>query len=882
MDERSRHAASAPAYLSPPRRCLLLVLALVAAASASAAAGGGGGPSLDGCLLPPARGAVLLAAVTHDEEEDGRTEDAGRAVRGDQPPVATYRLASGVSAGGCGPDTENAPTPAQLEDGYQRQALNTRLGIPLVYGVDSVHGHGNRSARPCSRTNRPRGDPRPAAGRADRAGDRHRDAGHRPPVDLRPLPVRGREPTGAGPTGPPGPGLVPRARPPHPPRPPRPRAAKPPTPPPPPNTPAAGATQNTAAPAATTTPPGPPPADAAPPRSNIPPLPPPGRPPPVSVVPSSSSPASTAAGVGAPPLMSAPPAVITTAVLTRLGSAAIVLSSSAGRPTSHRRHHPPDPPRGHPGHPISSRPPAYHNTATTLLAEVAAGRVTQDRVDDAVRRILTKKIELGLFDRPFTDRTHLSEVGSAAHRALARRAAAKSQVLLKNKGKVLPLPGNERIYVAGGNADDIGNQAAGWTVAWQGLPGDIIPRNTILEGIRQVAPDARVTFSEDASAPTAGNDVGIVVVGEHPSAEGFGDVGGPQWQDNGVPREPKTMRLNDADRAAVDRVCGSIDCVVVVVPGRPMVLTDQLAKMDALVALPAPRRPGEAAPAFFSATPLPPAGPPPPGAPPPTRGDLRAPPHPPLSPQLGTAHQGLTRGGQPPGPAAGRKPRGRPQERGGGGPWSRRRRPPPPAAPRRRPRRRAAAAGPRRRRGAAARRRRRRGRRRGRRAGRGRAAAGRPPPPPPTATSPAASCSSPRARARGRAPPPPAGAGPGGLAEPRRRAGGRAAATRARPDPPHRPGRGPERWHRGRRRGAGGGAAPRPGRSRPPPAPDHQRALHRRPAQPRPPPMPTQPRPAEAPAARGEGGRATRCPHDRGNDPATLDESFAALAGLAG
>jgi beta-glucosidase len=238
-------------------------------------------------------------------------------------------------------------------------------------------------------------------------------------------------------------------------------------------------------------------------------------------------------------------------------------------------------------------PFSYQAFETTLLAEIAAGRVTQDRVDDAVRRILTRKFELGLFERPFTDRTHLSEVGSARHRDLARRAAAKSQVLLKNKGKVLPLSGGERIYVAGSNADDIGNQAGGWTVAWQGLSGDIIPGNTILDGIRQVAPDARVTFSEDASAPTAGNDVGIVVVGETPYAEGFGDVGGPQWQDNGVPREPKTMRLNDADRAAVDRVCGSIDCVVVVVSGRPMVLTDQLAKMDALVASWLPGSQGE-------------------------------------------------------------------------------------------------------------------------------------------------------------------------------------------------------------------------------------------------------------------------------------------------
>ena len=85
-----------------------------------------------------------------------------------------------------------------------------------------------------------------------------------------------------------------------------------------------------------------------------------------------------------------------------------------------------------------------------------------------------------------------------------------------------------------------------------------------------------------------------MVVGETPYAEGFGDVGGPLWQDNGVPREPKTMRLNAADRAAVDRVCGSIaDCVVVVVSGRPMIVTDQLAEMDALVAAWLPGSQGE-------------------------------------------------------------------------------------------------------------------------------------------------------------------------------------------------------------------------------------------------------------------------------------------------
>ena len=203
-----------------------------------------------------------------------------------------------------------------------------------------------------------------------------------------------------------------------------------------------------------------------------------------------------------------------------------------------------------------------------------------------MRRILTKKFELGLFEHPFTDRTHLGEVGSAAAPRPGPRGRRRVAGAAEEQGQgCCRCRARERVYVAGGNADDIGNQAGGWTVAWQGLSGDIIPGNTILEGIRQVAPDARVTYSEDASAPTAGNDVGVVVVGETPYAEGFGDVGGPQWQDDGVPREPKTMRLSDADRAAVDRVCG-VDrrawCWSS--PAGRRSSTDQLAKIDALVA----------------------------------------------------------------------------------------------------------------------------------------------------------------------------------------------------------------------------------------------------------------------------------------------------------
>jgi beta-glucosidase len=230
-------------------------------------------------------------------------------------------------------------------------------------------------------------------------------------------------------------------------------------------------------------------------------------------------------------------------------------------------------------------PFSFRDFETTLLAEVRAGRVPTARIDDAVRRILTKKFELGLFEHPFTPRQHLADIGSPAHRAVARRAVAESQVLLKNRGHALPLSGRERIYVAGRNADDIGNQAGGWTAAWQGLSGDTIPGTTVLEGIRQVAPRARVTYSEDASAPMGGHDVGIVVVGETPYAEGYGDVGGPVWNDNGVPREPKSLELNAADRAVIDKVCDTVPtCVVLVVAGRPQVVTGQLPKMDALVA----------------------------------------------------------------------------------------------------------------------------------------------------------------------------------------------------------------------------------------------------------------------------------------------------------
>jgi beta-glucosidase len=221
-----------------------------------------------------------------------------------------------------------------------------------------------------------------------------------------------------------------------------------------------------------------------------------------------------------------------------------------------------------------------------LLAEVNAGRVSEERIDDAVRRILRAKFQLGLFEEPFASMDNLHQVGSPEHRAIAREAVAKSQVLLKNSGDVLPLSKDANIYVAGRNADNIGNQAGGWTIQWQGASGDIIPGTTILEGIREVAPQATVTFSEDASAPMTGSDVGVVVVGETPYAEGYGDIGGPECGFCTPEQlEEKSLSLLPGDQEVVDEVCSAIEkCVVLIVSGRPQVVTDQLDDMEALVA----------------------------------------------------------------------------------------------------------------------------------------------------------------------------------------------------------------------------------------------------------------------------------------------------------
>jgi beta-glucosidase len=218
-------------------------------------------------------------------------------------------------------------------------------------------------------------------------------------------------------------------------------------------------------------------------------------------------------------------------------------------------------------------PDNYKGFESTLKSEVAAGHVPTSRIDDAVRRILTKKFELGLFERPYTDRTYTSTVGSAAHRALARQAVRESQVLLKNDANILPLPkSGKKIFVAGKNANDIGNQSGGWTISWQGSSGNITPGTTILQGIRNTVTPGTVVDFDASGRGAAGHDVAIAVIGEKPYAEGAGD------RSDGLGLDRTDLNtLTTLKRAGVP-------IVVVLVSGRPLVITNQLPGWNALIA----------------------------------------------------------------------------------------------------------------------------------------------------------------------------------------------------------------------------------------------------------------------------------------------------------
>ena len=213
----------------------------------------------------------------------------------------------------------------------------------------------------------------------------------------------------------------------------------------------------------------------------------------------------------------------------------------------------------------------------TLAEAVEAGDVTMERIDDAVRQILKVKFEMGLFEHPYSNPDLLPLVGSEEHRAVAREAVAQSQVLLKNDGNLLPLAKDlPALYVAGEAADNIGIQAGGWTIEWQGKPGDITPGTTILEAIQNtVSPETAVIYNPYAQfgddLPAEEPMICLGVVGEPPYAEGQGDSA--------------TLTLPPKEFRTLNRLAEQCDqLAVVLVSGRPLIIADQIENWDALVA----------------------------------------------------------------------------------------------------------------------------------------------------------------------------------------------------------------------------------------------------------------------------------------------------------
>jgi beta-glucosidase len=210
----------------------------------------------------------------------------------------------------------------------------------------------------------------------------------------------------------------------------------------------------------------------------------------------------------------------------------------------------------------------------TLHDAVAKGDISEERIDDAVRRILTVKFRLGLFEQPFTDASLADQIGTQTHRQIAREAVRKSLVLLKNENRTLPLNKRcERIVVAGEAADNIGLQCGGWTIEWMGQSGNITPGTTILEGFKQsVSPDTEIVYSADAEFDAAIQaEIGILVIAEEPYAEGHGDRAD-------LSIAPKYMELTNRLRQHCAKV------VTILLSGRPMIVTSQLGSWDAFIA----------------------------------------------------------------------------------------------------------------------------------------------------------------------------------------------------------------------------------------------------------------------------------------------------------
>ncbi|WP_298532218.1 glycoside hydrolase family 3 N-terminal domain-containing protein [uncultured Algibacter sp.] len=211
-----------------------------------------------------------------------------------------------------------------------------------------------------------------------------------------------------------------------------------------------------------------------------------------------------------------------------------------------------------------------------LKKGVEQDSVSQDRIDDAVKRILRQKYRLGLFEHPFPDATLVSKIGSSDHRNVAKQAVRESLVLLKNENSVLPINKEAgKIVVVGEHANNSGLQSGGWTISWQGKPENYKGATTILEGVKKIS-SSKIVYDKNGTGKHFDAQVAIIVVGEKPYAEFFGDVN----NNTGF-----TLTLSKSHQDYIKAYTeADVSTVVVLISGRPLVISNQLKQSDAFVA----------------------------------------------------------------------------------------------------------------------------------------------------------------------------------------------------------------------------------------------------------------------------------------------------------
>lgn len=232
-------------------------------------------------------------------------------------------------------------------------------------------------------------------------------------------------------------------------------------------------------------------------------------------------------------------------------------------------------------------PEHWKETIDNIKLAVENGDIPEERINDAVRRILKVKFEMNLFENPTGNKQlAATKLGEEKNREIAKEAVRQSLVLLKNENNILPFDKSAKIFVSGPAADNIGVQCGGWTKTWQGGMGpNWVSGSTILDGFKKVAEANGGTIITDPKDIKSA-DIAVVVIGEKPYAEGQGDE---------KDLDLYSGKAHPGNREALEQVKGAgIPVVVIMVSGRPRIVTEEIVNWDAFVAAWLPGSEGDA------------------------------------------------------------------------------------------------------------------------------------------------------------------------------------------------------------------------------------------------------------------------------------------------